>query len=131
MLRTRSVWSPINGKADGLRILVTRIRGRGLPASRYDVWMASLGPSERLLRAFQLGRSSWAQFSMQYRSELFLDGPIDKRSRTIKNHGQKFTLRLVKQLARRGPVTLMCHCDEEQLKCHRHVLRRLILSKRV
>jgi len=131
MLRTRSVWSPINRKADGLRILVTRIRGRGLPASRYDVWMASLGPSERLLRAFQQGRSSWAQFSMQYRSELFLDGPIDKRSRTIKNHGQKFTLRLVKQLARRGPVTLMCHCDEEQPKCHRHVLRRLILSKRV
>ena len=28
--------------------------------------------------------------------ELFLDGPIDARSATIKNNGQKFTLRLIK-----------------------------------
>ena len=131
MLRTTSVWTPINRKTDGLRILVTRIRGRGLPASRYDVWMANLGPSERLLGAFRGRRISWEQFSKQYRGELFLDGPIDKRSRTIKNHGQKFTLRLVKQMALRGRVTLMCHCDEDEQQCHRHVLRKLILSNRV
>jgi uncharacterized protein YeaO (DUF488 family) len=131
MLKTKSVWSAINRERDGLRILVTRIRGRGLPASRYDVWMANLGPSERLLRAGQRGKMSWAQFSRQYLEELFLDGPIDKRSRTIKNHGQKFTLRLVKQLARRGRVTLLCHCDEDQRKCHRHLLRKLILGNRV
>jgi uncharacterized protein YeaO (DUF488 family) len=131
MLRTRSVWTPINRKSDGIRILVTRFRGRGMPASRYDVWMPSLGPSERLLRAGQDRRISWAQFSKQYRTELFLDGPIDKRSRTIKNHGQKFTLRLVKQLSRRGRVTLMCHCAQDQARCHRHLLRRLILSNRV
>ena len=64
--------------------------------------MANLGPSERLLRAGQRDKMSWAQFSREYRKELYLDGPIDKRSRTIKNHGQKFTLRLVKELARRG-----------------------------
>src|SRR5438046_1712255 len=131
MLKTKSVWSPINGKTDGLRILVTRFRGRGLPASRYDVWMANLGPSERLLSAFQDGKVSWVQFSREYRKELDLDGPIDKRSRTIKNHGQKFTLRLLKQLPRRGRVTLLCHCDEDQEQCHRHLLRRLILSNRV
>jgi uncharacterized protein YeaO (DUF488 family) len=131
MLKTKSVWSAINRKTDGLRILTTRFRGRGLPASRYDVWMANLGPSERLLRAAGHRRISWAQFSRQYRKELFLDGPIDKRSRTIKNHGQKFTLRLVKKLARRGRVTLLCHCDEDQRECHRHLLRKLILSNRV
>jgi uncharacterized protein YeaO (DUF488 family) len=93
--------------------------------------MASLRPSERLLISFQDLAISWAQFSKQYRKELFLDGPIDKRSRTIKNHGQKFTLRLVKKFARQGRVTLMCHCGEDQLQCHRHVLRRLLLSNRV
>ena len=131
MLKTKNVWSPINRKTGGLRILVTRIRGRGLSTSRYDVWMANLGPSERLLRAGQDGKISWARFSRQYRKELFLDGPIDKRSRTIKNHGQKFTLRLVKELARRGRVTVMCHCHEDQRQCHRHLLRKLILSDRV
>src|SRR5450631_1497666 len=102
MLTTKSVNSAIDPEGDGLRILATRFRGRGLPASRYDVWMPSLGPSERLLKSVQDRKISWAQFSKQYRNELFLDGPIDKRSRIIKNHGQKFTLRLVKQLARRG-----------------------------
>jgi uncharacterized protein YeaO (DUF488 family) len=131
MLKTKSVWTPISRKTDGLRILVTRVRGRGLPASRYDVWMANLGPSERLLRAGQCDKMSRAQFSREYRKELYLAGPIDKRSRAIKNHGQKFTLRLVKKLAQRGRVTLLCHCDEDQRECHRHLLRRLILSNRV
>jgi uncharacterized protein YeaO (DUF488 family) len=102
-----------------------------MPTSRYDVWMPSLGPSERLLGAVQAGRISWAEFATGYRAELFMDGPIDSRSRTIKNHGQKFTLRLIKRLAQSGPVTLMCHCAEDQNECHRHVLRKLILSRRV
>jgi len=131
MLNTKSVWSPISGKADGLRILATRFRGRGMPASRYDVWMPSLGPSERLLRAVQAGRITWAAFAAGYRAELFMDGPIDARSRSIKNHGQKFTLRLIKRLARSGHVTLMCHCAEDEDQCHRHVLQTLILSSRV
>jgi hypothetical protein len=50
----------------------------------------------------QSGKISWTQFARRYRKELFLGGPIDKRSRTIKNHGQKFTLQLIKRLARRG-----------------------------
>jgi len=49
MIRTKSVYSPNERKKDGLRILATRFRGRGLPVNRYDVWMANLAPSERLL----------------------------------------------------------------------------------
>ena len=127
MLKTKSVWTKIE-RGDGVRVLVARFRGRGMPASRYDVWMPSLGPSERTLRSMQEGTISWTRFSKEYRNELFLDGPIDKRSRTIKNHGQKFTLRLLKQLARRGNVTLLCHCAEEERRCHRHVLRAVIES---
>jgi uncharacterized protein YeaO (DUF488 family) len=129
MLEVKSIRSPIDRKRDGLRILATRFRGRGLSASRYDVWMPSLGPSERLLRS--VGPQSWATFAREYTRELFLDGPIDARSRTIKNHGQKFTLRLIKALARRGPVTLLCHCAENEPHCHRHLLRKVILSRKV
>jgi uncharacterized protein YeaO (DUF488 family) len=127
VIKTKSVRSAPN-PADGLRLLVARFRGRGMPASRYDVWMPSLGPSERLLRRYLAGRVSWAEYSRIYRAELFMDGPIDARSATIKNHGQKFTLRLIKQLARRGDVTLMCHCAEDERHCHRHLLRALIQS---
>ena len=128
MLTTKSVDSPIDREADGLRILATRFRGRGMPANRYDVWMPSLGPSERLLRSVQMGKIPWAKFAREYRAELFMDGHIDARSRTIKNHGQKFTLRLIEQLSRNAPVTLLCHCAEDQQHCHRHLLRKIILS---
>jgi uncharacterized protein YeaO (DUF488 family) len=125
VLKTKSIRTPID-RADGLRILVARFRGHRVPVSRYDVWMPSLGPSEQTLRAFQKGVMSWARFGKQYRAELFLDGPIDRRSRTIKNHGQKFTLRLIQRLSKQGNVTLLCHCAEDEGHCHRHLLRALI-----
>jgi uncharacterized protein YeaO (DUF488 family) len=126
MIRTKSVHSPIDRRKDGLRILVTRFRGRGLPRSRYDVWMANLGPTEPLLREFQTGRLAWKEFGRNYRKELFESDGFDRRNATIKNHGQKFTLRLLQALARRGPVTLLCHCAEDQAHCHRHVLRKVL-----
>jgi uncharacterized protein YeaO (DUF488 family) len=126
MLKTKSVWSPLDRKRDGLRILATRFRGRGMPASRYDVWMPSLGPSERLLKSVLAGKVTWPRFLREYRRELFMDGPVDGRSRIIKNHGQKFTLRLLRRLSRSASVTLMCHCAEDERHCHRHELRRLV-----
>jgi uncharacterized protein YeaO (DUF488 family) len=125
MIKTRSVWTDVK-KDDGLRILISRFRGRGLPASQYDVWMPSLGPSEQLLRAILSGEIDWKTYTKRYKEELFLDGPIDERSRTIKNHGQKSTLRLLKKLAETQNVTLLCQCDENATQCHRFILEREI-----
>lgn len=125
MIKTRSVRSNIK-KDDGLRILVSRFRGRGLATSQYDVWMPSLGPSEELLRAGQSGEIDWKTFTRRYHDELFLDGPIDDRSETIKNHGQKSTLRLIKALGERQNITLLCHCDEDATQCHRFILAKEI-----
>jgi uncharacterized protein YeaO (DUF488 family) len=129
MLKQKSYGSPIDRKGDGLRILATRFRARGSGTTRYDVWMPSLGPSERLLKDFQARKITWAAFSRAYKAELRMDGPIDARCATIKNHGQKFTLRLVRELARRGHVTLLCLCREDEEHCHRHLLLKEIQSK--
>jgi len=129
MVKTKSVFSPIEPSKDGLRILATRFRGRGMGTTRYHVWMANLGPSEGLLRAGQTGKVTWAEFSRRYRKELFELGTIDRRNRTIKNHGQKFTLRLLQKLAKRGTVTVMCHCSEEQPHCHRYILQKILRGK--
>ena len=126
MLKTKSVESPIDREGDGLRILATRFRGRGMSTDRYDVWMPSLGPSEDLLRKVLGGKMTWSQFLREYRRELVMDGPIDAKSKTIKNHGQKFTLRLLHALAQRGNVTVMCHCAEDAAQCHRHELKRIL-----
>jgi len=129
VIATKSVYSPIEPRKDGLRILVTRLRGRGLPASRCDVWMANLGPSQKLLAAMRSQKITWGEFGRRYRAELQESGSIDKRNPLIKNHGQKFTLRLLQELGRRGTVTLMCHCDEDQPHCHRHILSKVLAGK--
>jgi uncharacterized protein YeaO (DUF488 family) len=129
MIRTKSVHSPIDRNQDGLRILATRFRGRGLAKTRYDVWMANLGPSESLLKEFQTSKITWVVFSRRYLHELLESGTIDRRNATIKNHGQKFTLRLLQTLGERGTITLLCHCDEDQPHCHRHLLKRKLDGK--
>ena len=126
MLKTKSVHSPIEPKQDGLRILCARFRGRGLPADRYDLWMPNLAPTESLLKAFLAEEIEWREFSARYREQVKESEGVDGENRTIKNHGQKFTLRLLKHLAEEGSVTLLCHCAEEEPHCHRHVLKTLI-----
>jgi uncharacterized protein YeaO (DUF488 family) len=128
MFRTKSVQSPIE-KSDGLRILAARGRGRGLPANRFDVWMANLGPSERLRDAILGGKISWSEFSRRYFKELLEPGGIDARNERIKNHGQKFTLRLLQHLSKKETVTLLCHCAEDEPHCHRHLLKALLEKK--
>lgn len=125
MLQTKSVHSNI-APGDGLRILATRFRGRGLPTDRYDVWMANLGPSEKLLKSVLAKEITWRDFSKKYREEIFASAAIDAGNATIKNHGQKFTLRLIAKLAAKKNVTLLCHCAEDTKECHRFLLRDLI-----
>lgn len=129
MIKVKSVYSAM-APSDGLRILTTRVRGRGLRASRYDVWMANLAPSETLLKNGQAEKITWSQFSRLYRKELFEGGSIDRRNVNIKNHGQKFTLRLLQKMGARGKtITLMCHCEEDQPHCHRHLLQKILKGK--
>ncbi len=130
MLHVKSIHETSDVR-DGLRILATRFRGRGLSKDRYDVWMANLGPSEVLLRDFLEERVTWAEFGRRYRTELFAPAEVDSRNRTIRNHGQKFTLRLIKELSASGDVTLLCHCAADVTRCHRHLLKRVIESRRV
>ena len=81
------------------------------------------------MRSIQGGLITWSQFSRKYQKELRETGSIDRRNRVIKNHGQKFTLRLLQKLSRSQNVTLMCHCDEDQQQCHRHLLRNVLARK--
>jgi uncharacterized protein YeaO (DUF488 family) len=130
-IRTKSVWTAIDRKHDGLRILVTRYAERGCPRTRYNAWMPNLAPSEPLLHAFLQEKINWKEFSRRFKLELFESAPMDKQNARIKNYGQKFTLRLIKELARRQPVTLLCHCAEDTECCHRHLLKALIESSKI
>ena len=129
MIQTKSVHSKIVRGKDGLRILATRGRGRGLPKDRYDIWMPNLGPSEQLRDAILAGKITWSEYSRRYLAELRESGELDRRNKRIKNHGQKFTLRLLQHLAKTRTVTLLCHCAEEEKHCHRHLLKAVLERK--
>jgi uncharacterized protein YeaO (DUF488 family) len=90
--------------------------------------MANLAPSEGLLKSRREGHVTWHEFRRRYRKELFEGGGIDRRNKTIMNHGQKFTLRLLQSLGRRQDVTLMCHCDADERECHRHLLQEVLAA---
>lgn len=125
MLRTKSLRSPPE-EDDGMRILVARFRGRGVPKGAYHVWMPNLAPSERLLRDFIGGAIGWPTFRTIYRAQISEAAPVDAENATIKNHGQRHTLRLLRHLAEHQNVTLLCHCPEDERHCHRHLLRAAI-----
>ena len=125
MLKFKSVYDPVY-VGDGLRILATRFRGRGMKKDRYNVWMPSLGPSEKLLKGILEGSLTWPDFTKKYKDEILASGDIDKKNKTILNHGQKFTLRLIKELSGQHEVTLMCHCATDEKECHLRVLEKLI-----
>lgn len=129
MIQTKSVYSKIERGRDGLRILAARGRGRGLPKDRYDIWMANLGPSEQLRDAILAGKITWTEYSRRYLAELRESGELDRRNKRIKNHGQKFTLRLLQHLAKTRTVTLLCHCAEDEKHCHRHLLKAVLERK--
>lgn len=128
MFKTKSVHTKSDSHEDGLRILVARGRGRGLPKDRYDIWMANLGPSERLRNEFLAGKLTWRAYTGRYGRELRESGAIDLHNKRIKNHGQKFTLRLLQHLAKTQTVTLLCHCAEDEQHCHRHLLKKLLVG---
>ena len=111
--------------------MVTRYTVRGCPRTQYDAWMPNLGPSEPLLKGFHAGEVEWKEFARRYKKEMFEMGPMDAGNKRIKNYGQKFTLRLIKELARRQPVTLLCYCAEDAVCCHRFLLKALIESGKV
>ena len=57
---------------------------------------------------------------------MFAPAVTDAGNATIKNHGQKFTLRLIAKLGAKENVTLVCHCAEDAKECHRFELQKLI-----
>ncbi len=91
--------------------------------------MANLGPSEQLRDAILAGKISWSEYRRRYFKELMEPGGVDARNERIKNHGQKFTLRLLQHLAKKQPITLLCHCAEDERHCHRHLLKALLAKK--
>jgi len=118
-------WNDPKESGDGVRILVTRYRPRGLPKSEetWDAWMKELAPSADLVAAFygKGGRTAvtWDVYRNAYLREMRSSDAAKERIRE-----------LAARVAAGEAITLLCSsaCVREN-RCHRSLLRDLILAQ--
>ncbi len=108
---------------EGLRIGTVRHPPRGVPKERfaaddwYDVWYPDLAPSTALVRQAKRAatENEWARFAKAFRAEMNEATP-------------RRTLDLLAALSRTADFSLGCYCENEA-RCHRSVLRALLLDR--
>ena len=114
-------WNDPKEPGDGLRILVTRYRPRGLPKAQetWDVWMRDLAPSAELHAAFygkNGAKITWSAYTATFLREM-------KASKVA-------IQKLVDLIQSGSTITLLCSsaCVHEN-RCHRSLLREIIATE--
>ena len=108
---------------EGVRVGTVRRPPRGVPKSEYasrdycDVWLPNLAPSQELMKLGQAAKTDreWGVFVKKYRAEL-----ADRDKSRV--------LDLLAALSHSAHFSVGCYCAEE-LRCHRAVLRELLLER--
>lgn len=108
---------------EGLRIGTVRRPPRGVPKSEYsaqnwyDVWFPNLAPSAETVKMALSAETDRerAAFVKRYRSEMA--APDSSR-----------TLDLLAALSHQTDFSVGCYCEDES-RCHRSVLRSLLLER--
>ena len=106
-IATKRIYEPAD-PADGTRVLIMRLWPRGIRKDRVDRWLKELGPVKELLRAFLDCQVDWPTYIPRYLAGL------------SRPEAQE-AIAEVRELARQGPVTLLCGCADER-RCHRALL---------
>jgi uncharacterized protein YeaO (DUF488 family) len=111
-------WDEPNLPDDGLRVLVTRYRPRGLPKAdeTWELWLKDLAPSVEL-HAAAYGKGQLAipfdEYARRYLAEM------EPQRKLIESLGR--------QLSGGGTVTLLCSSAcTDPARCHRTLLARLV-----
>ena len=115
MIKTKSIYEPVSPE-DGKRILVMRCwpqRFANVAALSLYAWMKELAPSIDLLRTWQRGRIMWPEFISRFQEEMKDLIPV------------RLTQDLA-ALAVYSNITLLCAEVEQNSRCHRHLLKKLI-----
>jgi len=108
---------------EGPRLGTVRRPPRGVSRARfakddwYDLWLPDLAPSEALVKQGLRAKSAkdWQAFARKYRKEM---SATDKAR----------LLDLLALLSRTTSFSVGCYCEDEA-RCHRSVLRRLLSER--
>ncbi len=108
---------------EGLRIGTVRRPPRGVSKADfasgnwYDAWLPDLAPSEALVKLGQRAEDEkdWKTFARKYRKEMA-------------SPGKARILDLLAALSQGASFSVGCYCEDE-LRCHRTVLRQLLAER--
>jgi uncharacterized protein YeaO (DUF488 family) len=108
---------------EGLRIGTVRRPPRGVPKPKfssgnwYDVWLPNLAPASATIKLALIAETprQWNAFVKRYRAEMAT--PDNSR-----------ILDLMAALSHGSNFSLGCYCEDET-RCHRSILRRLLLDR--
>jgi uncharacterized protein YeaO (DUF488 family) len=108
---------------EGLRIGTVRRPPRGVPKSEfssdnwYDVWLPNLAPSPKTVKLALASQTQpqWDRFVKRYRAEMA--SPENSR-----------VLDVLAALSHGANFSVGCYCEDER-RCHRSVLRQLLLDR--
>jgi len=121
-LRTKR-WNDADDADDGFRLLVCRLRPRGVAKARepWEAWWPELGPSRELLDAFHgKGRPAplpWDEYVPRYLEEMRAPGAVWR------------VRALAQRVAAGDTVTLLCSSAcVDAARCHRSLLARLLTT---
>jgi uncharacterized protein YeaO (DUF488 family) len=113
-------WNDPAQKGEGLRILITRYRPRGVRKQdeTWDEWWKELGPSVELHAAFWGKHGDpigWDEYRRRYLEEMAHDP------------GRMHLRALAARVAKGEEITLLCSsaCTDET-RCHRSIVRDLV-----
>jgi uncharacterized protein YeaO (DUF488 family) len=120
-IRVVRLGSP-RAKGEGMRIGTVRRPPRGVPKSRYsaldyyDVWLPILAPSLATMKLAQTASEAkdWTRFAAKYKAEM-------------RAPDARHTLALLARLSQDADFSVGCYCEDET-RCHRSILRRLLLE---
>jgi len=110
-------------RGESLRVGTVRRPPRGVPKAKfaaenwYDVWLPELSPSEATVKLGQKAETDaqWNAFARRYEKEMSAAGP-----------GR--LLDLLAALSHGTDFSVGCYCEDEA-RCHRSVLRRLLKER--
>ena len=108
---------------EGTRIGTVRRPPRGVPKAEfaaqdwYDVWFPNLAPSVETMKLGQTAETpaQWSAFTRKYRAEMATPD-------------NSHAIELLATLSRQTHFSVGCYCEDEA-RCHRSVLRELLLEQ--
>lgn len=113
VVKTKSIYEPLEVIEDGVRLLITRYYPRGIKKDKFDCWVRELSPSASLLRNYRLGDYNWEEFKRAFISEMRNNKDSLERIQALNVQNESIV------------VTLLCY-ESQGEHCHRHIVKDAI-----